>query len=76
MSFKDKSIKITCWSGKILFIGDYDDEEVDTILDANRCDCEEGCEECDNTGYKGDFQIEWIDHDDKKDCNVYEYVNY
>jgi len=76
MSFKDKSIKITDWVGRILFIGDYDDEQVDIILDANRCECEDGCDECDNTGYIGDFSVEWIDHDDKDGCNVYEYINY
>lgn len=31
---------------------------------------------CDGTGYKGDFEVEWIDQNDKEDCNVYEYINY
>lgn len=37
MSMKDKSIRIDCWSGKNLFIGEYDSKEVDKVLDANRC---------------------------------------
>lgn len=76
MSFRDKSIKITDWACNILFIGPYDDPKVDQVLDANRCDCEDGCKDCGNTMYKGDFEITWIDESDKDDCNVYEYINY
>lgn len=78
MSFRDKSIKIVDWAGNDLFIGDFDDKEVDVILDANRCDCNctPFCLKCDETGYIGDFEIHWVDESDKDDCNVYEYINY
>jgi len=78
MSFKDKDIKIIDWTGKQLYIGPFDDKEVDKVLDANRCDCQNDipCKVCDNTGYSGDFEINWIDDSDKDDCNVYEYINY
>ena len=83
MSFRDKSIKIVCWTGKDLFIGPYDDPQVDTILEANRCphciedreSCD-SCDSCDSTGYIGDFEIYWIDESDKENCNIYEYINY
>lgn len=77
MSMKDKSIRIDDWAGNILFIGSYDDPQVDKVLDTNRCDCDEGCNLCGNTGYKGDFTVEWIDpQNDLDDMNVYEYINY
>jgi hypothetical protein len=86
MSFKDKSIRIDDWASNIVFIGPYDDPKVDQVLDANRCDCSGFCNEvksygfkcpaCDDTGYKGDFEVNWIDESDKEDCNVYEYINY
>lgn len=80
MSMKDKSIRIDCWSGKLLFIGEYDSPEVDKILDANRCLCEKNlnrCPECDDTGYIGDFTVSWIDEQNDIDgMNVYEYINY
>lgn len=79
MSMKDKSIKITDWTGRILLIDDYDSPEVDAVLDANRCDCSdedrEACKKCDGTGYAGDIEVEWIDGDNG-DLNVYEYINY
>lgn len=84
MSFKDKSIRIDDWAGNNLFIGDFDDPEVDKVLNNNRCPCRElndkssdgGCLQCDDTGYIGDFEVVWVDESDKKDCNVYEYINY
>lgn len=78
MSFKDKDIIIQCWSGKQLYIGPYDSSEVDIILKANRCDCDDSpdCEQCDGTGYAGDFHIFWVDESDKDGCNVYEYIDY
>ena len=81
MSFKDKDITIACWSGKQLYIGAYDDKEVDTVLDANRCkfcnhDLDINCEHCDGTGFSGDFTVHWNDESDKDGCNVYEYINY
>jgi hypothetical protein len=85
---KDKSIRIDDWTGKTLFIGDYDDEKVDEVLQANRCrDCEHGynydekieedveCANCNATGYSGDFTISWID-EENNDLNIYEYINY
>lgn len=81
MSMKDKTIKIIDWVGNILFIGPYDDSEVDKILDANRCTnqlCGHGdssCSQCGDTGYIGDFTISWIDEQNDVDgMNVYEYV--
>lgn len=75
MSFKDRSIRITDWTGRDLFIGDYESDEVDKILDANRCTCDDGCDECDQTGYIGDFEVTWVDEENNS-CNVYEYINY
>jgi len=81
MSFKDKDIIIQDWTGRHLYIGPYDDKQVDAVLDANRCpvcedDCCLSCEDCSGTGYRGDFEVYWVDESDKKDCNVYEYINY
>jgi hypothetical protein len=73
-------IRIIDWAGNVLFEGHYKDSEVDVVLDANRCSCrmkilpdQEDCQECDDTGYTGDFHVEWCDDDDR---NVYEYINY
>lgn len=79
MSFKNKYINIICDnSGCVLLNAPYDSPEVDTVLDANRCDCnyEPDCPKCDETGYIGDFHVEWEDESDKQECNVYEYINY
>lgn len=77
MNMEDKSIIIEDWAGNLLYIGEYDNPEVDKVLDANRCDCEDGCDKCDNTGYIGDFTVQWIDGDnDHNGLNVYEYINY
>lgn len=77
MSFKDKTIRIEDWTHNLLYIGPYDDhEQVDKILDANRCNCEDGCKNCDYIGYIGDFEVSWVDESDKKYCNVYEYIGY
>ena len=79
---KDKSIRIDDWAGNLLFIGPYDDKEVDKVLAANRCNqcgnyAEGKCAYCDGTGYSGDFEVSWIDSDnDANDMNVYEYINY
>ena len=77
MSFKNKYIKIIDWAGNELYHGEYDSPDVDKILDANRCACEDRtCLECDGTGYIGDFEVLWEDESDKDECNVYEYINY
>ena len=79
MSFINKDIVITDWVGNQLYIGPYDDADVDKILDANRCKyCmgDEPCMMCNSTGYAGDFEVYWSDESDKKDCNVYTYINY
>lgn len=67
-------IVIQDWAGKILFEGHYKDKEVDEVLDANRCDCDDECDQCDGTGYKGDFEVYWKDESDQR--NVYEFINY
>lgn len=79
-------IVIQDWAGNILFEGLYTDKEVDQVLDANRCTfCKDGvpsfmvtkgsiCWECDDTGYKGEFEVYWTD--EKREDNVYEFINY
>ena len=80
MSFINKDILIDDWCCNQLYLGPYDDSEVDKVLDANRCDCSdenrEKCNKCDGTGYSGDIEVAWVDESDKDDCNVYEYINY
>jgi len=83
MSFNDKTIRIDDWACNLLFIGPYDDPEVDMVLDANRCkacdpddESKESCKDCDGTGYSGDIEVSWVDESDKRDCNVYEYIYY
>lgn len=70
----NNKIIIKDWTGRILFAGNYKDKLVDKVLDANRCTCLEGCKECDDTGYRGDFEVYWQD-ENRKD-NVYEFINY
>lgn len=75
--FKNKNIIIEDWAGNILYEGPYDSNEVDEVLDANRCStCVDSpaCKECDGTGYWGDFEIRWADSSIEE--NVYEYINY
>lgn len=62
-----------------MFQGDYRDTDVDRVLAANRCCvCYDGdtsqCTRCDGTGYQGDFEVFW--EDDKRQDNVYEFINY
>jgi len=81
MSFKNKYVNVIDWAGNNLFNGPFDSDELDVVLDANRCNCygfdyEINCIDCDNTGYVGEFEVLWEDESDKDDCNVYEYVNY
>jgi hypothetical protein len=73
--FKDM-IKIVDWTGRILFEGDYRDKQVDKVLDVNRCNCNDrdNCNDCNGSGYWGDFEINWLDSNN--DRNIYEYVNY
>ena len=82
MTFKRASqahgdtIIITDWTGRDLFKGSYKDPKVDQVLDANRCKCGdvESCEFCNSTGYNGDFEVNWLNQNDKR--NVYEFINY
>lgn len=67
-------IIIRDWTGRVLFRGNFKSKEVDIVLDTNRCDCADGCSKCDGTGYKGDFDVNWVDESDER--NVYEYINY
>lgn len=79
MSMKDKTIRIDDWAGNILFIGDYDEPQVDEVLKANRCSkcLGDGCDDCEHTGYMSDFSVSWIDEQNHIDgMNVYEYINY
>lgn len=79
---ENNDIIIEDWTGEVLFEGDYNDSEVDDVLDANRCPevtCQrEGeettCSDCDDTGYVGEFEVKWSD--ESRDDNVYEYINY
>lgn len=77
---KNKDIKIIDWAGNLLFEGPCNCPEVDKVLDENRCkECKDGqnmtyCLACGDTGYVGDFHIEWVDVENQE--NVYEYVNY
>lgn len=79
---KNYNIQITDWMSNLLYEGEYDDPQVDVILDANRCDCNdnerENCVKCDGTGYVGEFSVEWCDENGKDDIteNVYECINY
>ena len=75
MSFRDKTIRIDDWACNFLYIGPYDSKDVDTVLNANRCPCDDGCIQCGETGYIGDFTVKWID-EDNSELNVYEYINY
>ena len=70
------TIVITDWTGRELFKGSYKDPKVDQVLDANRCKCAdvESCEFCNSTGYSGDFEVNWLNQNDKR--NVYEFINY
>ena len=69
-------ITITCWTGKVLFKGPHTDPKVDEVLDANRCQCGsvDECKACDGTGYSGEFEINWVNENDKR--NVYEFIYY
>ena len=71
-----EQILIKCWTGRELFKGSYKDPKVDQVLDANRCQCGgvDECKACDNTGYIGDFEVNWVNENDKR--NVYEFINY
>lgn len=77
---QNDNIIIEDWAGNCLFKGDYRDSDVDKVLDANRCSacakapCDDGCPNCDDTGYWGDFEVFW--EDEKRKDNVYEYINY
>lgn len=76
-------IIIKDWAGNILFKGHYEDPAVNEVLEANRCkeptclaDRISGvpCDECNSTGYSGDFEVFWVDED--RADNVYEFINY
>lgn len=79
-------IEIIDWAGNVLFKGSYKSKEVDRVLSVNRCkvckdwsnhgviDNPDECQACDNTGYKGDFEVYWVDG--SRTDNVYEFINY
>ena len=77
-----ETINIQDWMGNELYSGPYGSNEVDKVLDANRCHCSrkgsteviEDCITCGGDGYLGDFEVNW--NDDKIEENVYEYINY
>ena len=71
------NIIIEDWAGKVLFKGDHNDKDVDKVLDANRCkrkECIPDCDNCDESGYSGDFSVYWVDSE--LTTNVYEFINY
>lgn len=68
------AIIIQDWAGNILFEGNCKSKQVDKVLDANRCNCNSECKQCDGTGYKGDFEVRWQNENDTR--NVYEFINY
>lgn len=70
---KNKII-IQDWAGNVLYKGHYKSNKVDKVLDTNRCSCGSECKECNDTGYSGDFEVYWMDENDKR--NVYEFINY
>lgn len=88
--FKMKNhIIIQDWTGNILFQGHYRSMEVDRVLSVNRCDIDHDemlknyprqlgqnvdCIQCNDTDYKGDFEVYWVDEYDQR--NVYAYINY
>jgi hypothetical protein len=61
-------IIIQCWSGRILFKGDYRDEQVDKILRLNEYIDENGDKRND------ELSVYWTDEKDTR--NVYECINY
>jgi len=68
------------WAGNVLFVGPFNHPTVDVILDANRCACvanrQNECDVCNESGYSGDFTVEWQDQDNAPYDNVYECINY
>lgn len=71
---KDQIIIID-WIGNLLFEGHYEDNQVDEVLNANRCHClGEDCDDCNGTGYTSNFYVYWKDEQDER--NVYEWINY
>lgn len=66
------------WAGNVLFQGPCDDKQVDAVLDANRCACvadrQNECDVCNESGYSGDFSVQW--EDSTRTDNVYECINY
>ena len=70
-------ISIKDWTGRELFKGSAQDPQVNVVLDANRCTskvCNDSCQLCDGSGYSGDFEVNWVNENDKR--NVYEFINY
>ncbi|GAB1376865.1 hypothetical protein MASR1M48_17170 [Lactococcus petauri] len=80
---KSDRITIKDWAGNVLFEGDFKDEGVDKVLNANRCllcgdmtdqQKQQECPKCEDTGYTGDFNVAWVDK--ARTDNVYEFINY
>lgn len=76
----NNNIIMRSWTGRIMFQGDYRETDVDRVLEANRCYvCGligglDNCSKCGGSGYGGDFEVFW--EDDKRQDNVYEFINY
>lgn len=75
----NNNIIIKDWTGNILYEGDKDHPNVDKVLEANRCKSwrhgtYDDCNDCDGTGYSGDFEVYW--QDENRRDNVYEFISY
>jgi hypothetical protein len=69
------TIIIQDWTGRLLFSGPITDTKIiNKVLDTNKCNCDGECDECNGTGYKGDFEVHWQDSTIK--ANVYEFIDY
>lgn len=81
MKNKDEII-IQCWTGKTLFEGDLNSNEVEKVLELNKCSEIENhddvlvCHKCNDTNYEGDFEVYFKYPELNEGINVYECINY